>query len=272
MKEDFARFALPVVALVVGIAAVAALLVTSWRLAHNDREAAARAVLARDAALDRAALAQGSALACLDAGAGETVETACEKNVFRSAESAAGAVAYMDARLKLLSEAARLARAGDERIMRTLAATRRAVMLDRFGIAAHVLATRDGCTPKKCAAFAWVDDAGVLKANMRAQVYDQYVSRYADSWNAAVPVPKGPAVSQAAPAPAVLGLAAAHTGKLPDPIKPGEKWDFPSSASIPPVSIMGREPPLPPGANASAQAPPVPPKRQPPHAAPAPAR
>ncbi len=288
MNEHFARYALPVVALVVGTAAVAALLMTTWRLAHNDREAAARAVLARDAALDRVALEQGSALACLDAGAGETVEAACEQKVFRSAESAAGAVAYMDARLKLLGEAAQVAKAGDKRIMHTLAATRRAVMLDRFGIAAHVLATRDDCTPKKCAAFAWVDDAGVLKANIRAQVYDQYVSRYAGSWNAAAPTPKGPAVSRAAPAPAVLGLAAAHTGKMPAPIKPGEKWDFPSSASIPPVTIMGKEPLLPPGANASAQAapekpskgtaaqakpvPPSPPERQPAHAAPTPAR
>jgi hypothetical protein len=34
-------------------------------------------------------------------------------------------------------------------------------------------------------------------------------------------------------------------------VKPGEHWDFPSAASIPPVSIMGAEPPMPKGAEPS---------------------
>jgi len=281
MNVPFARMVLPLLGLVVFVVLVAALLVGLNRAAVSGRDAARRALLARDAALDRAVLSPGSALACLDAGAGETVENACEREVFRSPQSVAAAVAYMDARLTLLSEAARLAKRGDRGIMRALAATRRAVALDRFGIAAHVLATRDGCTADKCAAFALVDDADVLKTNLRAQVYDQYVSRHADSWNKkkAAPAPKAPAVSQAPAAPSVARLTPAHSGKMPAPIKPGEKWDFPSSASIPPVSIMGKEPPLPPGAKASAQAPPAKPRkkqpaaaREPAHAAPAPAR
>ncbi len=253
----YARLLLPVVGLLLGAAAVVGLFVGVERLAVNDRDAAHRAVLARAAALDRAALASGSALACLDAGAGDTVETACEKAVFRSAQSAAAAVAYMDARLKLLSEAAALARQGDGSILTALAATRRAVGIDRFGVAAQVLAIRDGCTAAKCAAFALVDDPGVLKSNLRAQVYDQYVSRYAGSWNEIAPVAKPPAVAQSAIVPPIASIAPRRSGgPLPAPIKPGEKWDFPSSASIPAVSIMGKEPRLPPGANASAQAPP----------------
>jgi len=222
------------------------------RSAVSERSAERRAVLSRDAGLNRVALAPGSPLACLDAGAGDAVENACEKAVFGSAQSTAAAVAYMDARLKLLSEAARLADQGD--VMTALAASRRAVELDRYGIAAHVLETRDGCTADKCAAFALVLDASALKANLRGQVFDQYVSRYADRWNA--PPPKAPAVSQI-PAGSPLASAAPMPG-VPTPavpIKPGEKWDFPSAASIPPVSIMNREPPLPKGAEASAQAP-----------------
>ena len=59
----------------------------------------------------------------------------------------------------------------------SFAARRRAIELDRFGIAAHVLAERDGCTAERCAAFAFLTDSGVLKANMKAQAFDQYVSR-----------------------------------------------------------------------------------------------
>jgi hypothetical protein len=281
MGAAFARVALPLAGLVLAAAVVAAGLLALEGLAASDRDAAGRALLARDAALDRAALASGSALACLDAGAGDTIEDACEKVVFRSAQSTADAVAYMGARLKLLSEAAKLAKQGDTGVMAALVATRRAVALDRFGVAAQVLATRDGCTADKCAAFALVDDASALKSNLRAQVFDQYVSRYADKWNEPAPQPKGPAVSQAAPAPPPASMVRASNGPLPAPIKPGEKWDFPSAASIPPVSIMTKEPP-PPGANASAQAlpakppaakpvpvPPEPPKRPPPQAAPA---
>jgi hypothetical protein len=76
-------------------------------------------------------------------------------------------------------------------------------------------------------------------------------------------------VSQEPAVPSVARLKPTHTGEMPAPIKPGEKWDFPSSASIPPVSIMAKEPPLPPGARASAQAPPAKPHRPVP---PAPAR
>jgi hypothetical protein len=206
--------------------------------------------------------------------------------VFASAQSAAGAVAYMAARLKLLADAAT---SDDADIAAALASTRRAVALDRYGIAAHVLATRDGCTAAKCAAFALVDDASALRANLRAQTFDQYVSRYVANWNKTAPLAEKPP-------PAVGGSPTAA-------VKAGEPWDFPSAASIPPVSIMNAEPPPPKtadaqapadkprlkGSDASAQARPavsatkpaaaakppmplVPPKRQQPQAVPPPAR
>jgi len=48
------------------------------------------------------ALAPGSALACLAGNAGDTVEAACEKAVFASAEATAAAVAYTAERLALI--------------------------------------------------------------------------------------------------------------------------------------------------------------------------
>ncbi len=242
------RIALSLAALALAGFAVYALI---DRSSVAERAAERRALLAREVELSRIALAPGSALACLDGGAGETVENVCEKTVFASPQSTAAAVAYMDARLNLLASAAER----DPGLLVLLASSRRAVALDRFGVAAHVLAIRDGCTAEKCDAFALVDDASALQANLRAQVYDQYVSRYAASWNAPPPAPaeKPPAVS-ALPPPTSLARVTA-SGQTPVPaVKPGEHWDFPSAASIPAVSIMGAEPALPKGAEAQAKA------------------
>ena len=241
------RIALSLAALALAGVAVYALI---DRSSVAERAAERRALLAREVELSRIALAPGSALACLDGGAGETVENVCEKTVFASAQSTAAAVAYMDARLKLLASAA----ARDPGLLTLLASTRRAVALDRFGVAAHVLAIRDGCTAEKCDAFALVDDASALQANLRAQVYDQYVSRYVASWNAPAPAEKPPAVS-ALPSPTSPVRLTASGQTATPAVKPGEHWDFPSAASIPAVSIMGAEPPLPKGAEAQAQAP-----------------
>jgi hypothetical protein len=240
------RIALSLAALALAGVAIYALI---DRSVVAERAAERRALLAREVELSRIALAPGSALACLDGGAGETVENVCEKTVFASAQSTAAAVAYMDARLTLLAAAA----ARDPGLLALLASSRRAVALDRFGVAAHVLAIRDGCTAEKCDAFALVTDASALQANLRAQVYDQYVSRYVAGWNAPPPAP-APAVSALPPPTSPARVIASGQTAVPA-VKPGEHWDFPSAASIPAVSIMGAEPPLPKGAEAQAQAP-----------------
>jgi hypothetical protein len=231
---------------IVGIAAF----VLIDRAAIAERGAERRALQARDAELTRMALAPGSALSCLDGGAGETVENSCEKRVFASAESTAAAVGYMDARLKLLADAAALRDTG---AMALLTASRRAVALDRYGLAAHVLAIRDACTADKCEAFTLIDDASALKANLRAQVYDQYVSRYVATWSEPSTAAEKPAAVSAAPASAPLAALTASGQTAIPAVKPGEHWDFPSAASIPAVSIMGAEPPMPKGAEAQAQ-------------------
>lgn len=257
------RLLLPLAALLLAAVAATALI---DRLALAQHAAERRALLDRAAALDRSALLPGSALSCLDAAAGEAVENACEKAVFASPQAAAAAVAYLGARLQLLKDGA--AFANDKDVAAALAASRRAVELDRYGVAAQVLASRDGCTPAHCPIFALLADVNALKANLKAQVFQQYVSRYAAGWNATAE--KGPALSQAPPvAPAAPVVSAVPATP---PVKPGEHWDFPSAASIPPVNIMDAEPPLPKTGAASAQAgsgtakpppPPLPPKRPP---------
>jgi hypothetical protein len=117
------------------------------RLATNERMAEQRDLRLRDSQLSVSALAPGSPLACLDGVAGEQVENACERAVFADAQSTARAVAYVTARLALLADVSAVAPRDDRDLVAVFANARRAIELDRYGIAAHVLAVRDGCTP-----------------------------------------------------------------------------------------------------------------------------
>jgi len=227
------------------------------RMAQDDRAAERRSLVRRFAELSVQALTPGSTLACLDGAAGETVENACEKTVFAGPQATAGAVAYMAARLTLLADGLAFARERDPDFAASLSALRRSIELDRFGLAAHVLAVRDGCTAEQCAAFALLKDTDVIKANLKAQVFDQYVSRYAADWSKSSPV-----AEKLAPAVPVASV--------PEPLAPAKapvpsQYEFPSAASIPPVSIMNAEPKLPP-VTADAQAAQPPPAPQPPPA------
>jgi hypothetical protein len=192
-------------------------------------------------------------LPCVDGAAGETVANACERQVFASAQSAAAAVAYMGARIDLLSQAHVLEENGDKGALAALTSTRRTVSLDRYGIAAHVLSRRDGCTASQCAVFGMLADTDALKSNLKAQTYDQYVSRYAAGWDApaserAPAAASGPAVSaspetEPSPNQARAEVTPPAMSVVRKPVS--SKWQFPSADSIPAVSIMAPEPKLP---------------------------
>jgi hypothetical protein len=190
--------------------------------------------------------------------AGDVVEDACEKTVFATPEATAAAVSYVAAQLSLLSWAGERARRtgpspGSQQSSTLSARTaqlRRAIEADRFGIAAHVLALRDGCTADRCGAFALLQDTSRISANLVERPFDAQVKRYAAAWPAAGAKPVASNVAPAAPAP-----AAAAATRLP-----GNLY-FPSASSIPPVNIMTAEP-----APAAAQA------RPPASSGPAPAR
>jgi hypothetical protein len=248
------------------------------RLTRSERAAEERALIERNSQLSLSATAPGSALSCLDGLAGEEIENACERSVFADPQSAARAVGYISARLSLLADAAATAGRGGSDVLAALAPTRRAIELDRFGIAAHVLAVRDGCTVEKCAAFAMLHDASTLKANFKVHAFDAYVARYAAAWG------KGEAAPENVPQASAPGTA--PVASAPEPLSPSHpldgRYDFPSSASIPPVSIMNAEPPppkepaSPQGAHAATEktgtTAPVPPKRPQSQAASPPAR
>lgn len=219
-----------IVRLTVAIVTVAAVLAAvnfaqEWRSASERR-----ALQARASELANRALAPGSALACLGSQAGEVVESACEKSVFATPESAAAALAFTEARMALLADAHAIAR-DDPAFASLIAGLRRAVELDRFGLAAQVLATRDSCTAEDCPALALVSETTALRANLKARAYDTYVARYAGGWEKRE---SAPAVAEAKPA---------EEAPQPSAAPFSSRYDFPSAASIPPVSIMTAEPP-----------------------------
>jgi hypothetical protein len=254
------------------VAAVAGVALLLQQNALRERMAERRALDQRAAELTGRAVMPGSPLACLDAVAGDAVDTACEKAVFASPATAAAAVSYVTARLALLSDAVEYARRTGGGYESALATLRVSIENDRYGIVAHVLSVRDSCTPLLCDSYVLLKDPDRVQANLRDRLFDRYVERYAAEWArapaSATPVAEGQGANYAtASAPPA---APAATAAVPL----ASKYDFPSAASIPPVSIMTPEPgapaetkPAPPAAPAAAPAAPKRPQHPAPRAA-----
>lgn len=218
-----------------------------------------RALDARVFEMTTRAMAPGSALACLDATAGELVEASCEKALFASPEAAAAAVTYVSAQLSLLADGSEYERRSSARYEQTLGTLRHAIEEDRFGIVAHVLVDRDGCTAELCAAFGLMRDKSQVSENITEHKYESYILHHAPDWPqsplspvaanvpvAAAPVAAPPQPSASPPQP---GASAPQANAAP-----GKGLFFPSSASIPPVSIMSAEPSGPPQGGAAPDA------------------
>ncbi len=114
--------------IIVALSQVAVVLIvagTAWVFINQsslgDRASERRAIDARAMELTARAVTPGSALACLDALAGETVENACERAVFASADTTASAVSYIAARLTLLADATAYAEQRDPSYQQVLA-------------------------------------------------------------------------------------------------------------------------------------------------------
>ena len=84
------------------LAVCGAVFVLLQQNALRERLAERRSLDLRAAELAARAVTPGSPLACLDAVAGDAVETACEEAVFASPATVAAAVSYVTARLALL--------------------------------------------------------------------------------------------------------------------------------------------------------------------------
>jgi len=211
------------------------------RTADRDRADERRALDSRATELIARAIAPGSAIACLEAANTETVEGSCERAVFASPETVAAATAYIGARLSLLADAHEFQARRDQTYETQLGSLRRTIAADRYGLASQVLAARDGCTADACEAFSFVYDDKKLRANMRDRLFDITIARYAANW----PTRTRPIASTTPSSPVTSST----------PITPpGPNVQFPSSQSIPPVSIMTAEPSPAPSAQPQSQA------------------
>jgi hypothetical protein len=223
-----------------------------WGLTAGGLPSGERRVLeGRVQDLTLRAFAPGSALACLDALAGEGIATACERDIFASPAAAAAAVSYTAARLALLADLTTYRAGGDATIDTVLLPLRRSLEADRFGLLAHVLATRDGCGSGNCKPLALLGDAGRVRANLSDSTLQRYLDRYQPLWSKSPDVPVAEATSSQ---PTMTQSAGQSAHKVSASI------DFPSAASIPAVSIMNPEPkgPVLPGVAAAAAANPNP--------------
>ena len=211
----------------------------------RDRSAERRDLEMRAAELNAQSLAPGSPLACLNGLAGEDVEAACEKALFAAPATVAAATSYAAARLALLADMVAYIKRGGANIDSALLPLRRSLEADRFGFVAHVLAMRDGCTSDHCGALALLHDPSHVRANLSGQTLDRYLDRYLAAWAQSPDVPLADATS---PSSATGEPGAPNQRKVMVDI------DFPTAASIPPISIMNPEPPGPPAAAAVAAA------------------
>jgi hypothetical protein len=121
------------------------------------------------------------------------------------ASAQCAAVSYVMAQLELLAEETEHAERNDTAYRAELVALRATIELDRFGIVAHALSRRDGCTVERCDALMRLHDTSHVLANMSDRIFDEQVAKYAASWNS--PSHPGPAEA-AGPAVAVVAPAA----------------------------------------------------------------
>jgi len=231
LRSNAARTGILALGALVGVAMIWALLGSP---VAQDHGADRRALEWRAQELTARTLAPGSALACLDAVAGENVDAACEKALFASAATVAAATSYAAARLELLSDMAAYVKRGGGDIDGILLPLRHSLETDAYGFVAHALAVRDGCTSQNCKALDVLADASRVRANLSGQTLDRYLDRYLTAW------------AQQPDGPGPVADAATQSQPTYQPGAPGQhkivNIDFPTAASIPPVSIMNPEP------------------------------
>lgn len=199
----------------------------------RDRSAERRDLEMRATALNAQILAPGSALACLDGVAGDSVEAACEKALFAAPATVATATSYVAARLALLADMVVYTKRGGTNIDSALLPLRHSLEADRFGFVAHALAVRDGCTSDNCTALVLLHDPGRVRANLSGQTLDRYLDHYLTVWAQSPDVPVADATSS---------QSAMNQPSVPGQKKVAVDIDFPTAASIPAISIMNPEP------------------------------
>ena len=237
-RADWRSVIGPAVRLSLALFGIAAAWTLLDRLAERDRADERRALDQRILEMNARALVPGSTLGCFEPSLGEATEAACESALFAGPDTIAAATVYVSGSLALLTDA--VASGWDASYDPALAALRRRLEADRFGLVAQVLAG-EGCTAQKCEKLAIFSDPRQVSANLKARTFETVVARYSGGWSQPASA-AAPAAQAAPPTPSVAAAPAQAAPTHP----PGPGINFPSAASIPPVSIMTNEPTEPP--------------------------
>jgi hypothetical protein len=214
------------------LAVAAAWVLFNW-LQERDRIEARRALNANLDELGARVLASNAMFGCLEPGLGDAVDSACEKELFAGPETVGAATALVAARWSLLGHAVDYAKR-DPTYDARLNGLRRSLQADRYGFLAQVLVTREGCTATRCDGLERLPDPTRVRANLAERTFETLVARNAVAW-----------------------ANRGHPPLAATTVAPSANVNFPSAASIPPVSIMSTES----GVPAPAAAPPTPPHR-----------
>jgi hypothetical protein len=213
------------------IALVAFVGSAAWLAVYLGMVEQRRAIEERIAALRAQAMASGP-LACLERGA-EALQASCAQSLFASPGAISSAGIYTASRLDAMKAARHYSGPRTPQFDDVVVALERSLQEDPFGLAADILVRREGCTAQRCEALSLFADPARLADNIRNKTFDANVARYASAWSAPQPA-AGPSVSAPASTITPSGLTRAP---IPD------RYELPSAASIPPVSIMTDEPP-----------------------------
>jgi hypothetical protein len=215
----------------------------SWAFLDNatmrSQNAERSALKLRAGQLIAQSLMPGSPLACLDRLAGDTVQAACERAIFTSPASVATAISYVAAQFSLLSDMTEYAEHGGTHIDDALLPLRGALEADPFGFLAYVLVAREACTSEHCPPFDLLSNPSHVRTNIIAQTLPHYLDHYREVWAKSAEEPVAGVADTLPP-----GMTDNDSAKR----KVSVNIDFPSAASIPPISIMNPEPktPVPP--------------------------
>jgi hypothetical protein len=222
------RFLFGSIALIAFVGSVA------WLVVYLGMIQQRRAIEDRIAALRTEAMASGP-LACLERAA-ETLQASCAQLLFASPGAISSAGIYTASRLDAMKAAQRYSGPRTPQFDDAVATLERALQEDPFGFVADILMRREHCTAQRCEAFSLFADPARLADNIRDKTFDANVARYTAAWSAPQPAAPQTAAPAAAPTPTI-----APGGGTRAPIP--DKYELPSAASIPPVSIMTEEPP-----------------------------
>jgi hypothetical protein len=202
--------------------------------ARTELNARAAELKARVTELRSRTMTAGSALSCLDLVSEQAIEAGCETALFANPQTVASAMAYTEARLSLLTDAAQdvsMSLNKDPGFRWLL----RSIEVDRFGFAAYLLEQR-ACKDIDCQILLALEDPRKIIENLRTRTLERLLAGHAQSWQ------QEPATAQ---------TSGRTIGGARTLARSTEPFDYPSPSLFPPISIMKPEPGVSSGTTAS---------------------